>query len=422
MRVLIVLHQFLPEFNSGTERFAYNVARSAQRAGHFVEVLTCAVDEHKWEKSAHPLLLQACADGIPVTALPRRLVGRRADFDLTLPPAPGREAFAEFFFNREFDVCHVVHTMRMYGALEWLMRKQLPYVVSLTDFYLMCYRVNLVKAVGGLCAGPRQGRACASSCAVPEFSDGELAERYAVAKTVLANASAVIACSEFVADAFRREFTGLSIKTQAHGVDLPLWQAAGCTAVPGRRKSEVTLGYLGTLAEEKGVRTLVDGFAQLAAAHMRLRLVGNPGGSKELQDYLHHMAESDPRISVEAGVSFAEAPDVLASFDVVCIPSLVPETFSLVLHEAFAAGLPVIVSDIGNLGAVVRERQCGALVRPGSKEAWTRVLGDVAQSPALVAQWRSRIPLAVRIEEEAFFYETCYRAALASPGTLTCVS
>ena len=43
MRILIVLHQFFPEFSGGTERVALNLARTAQRAGHHVRVLACAV-------------------------------------------------------------------------------------------------------------------------------------------------------------------------------------------------------------------------------------------------------------------------------------------------------------------------------------------------------------------------------------------
>ena len=42
MRILIVLHQFFPEFSGGTERVALNLARTAQRAGHHVRVLACA--------------------------------------------------------------------------------------------------------------------------------------------------------------------------------------------------------------------------------------------------------------------------------------------------------------------------------------------------------------------------------------------
>jgi hypothetical protein len=44
MRILFILHQFYPEFSGGTERVALDLARSAQRAGHYVRVLASTIN------------------------------------------------------------------------------------------------------------------------------------------------------------------------------------------------------------------------------------------------------------------------------------------------------------------------------------------------------------------------------------------
>jgi glycosyltransferase involved in cell wall biosynthesis len=49
-------------------------------------------------------------------------------------------------------------------------------------------------------------------------------------------------------------------------------------------------------------------------------------------------------------------------------PSVVPETFGVVIAEAYAYGLPVITSTAGAFPEIVREGETGFLVKPGSVE------------------------------------------------------
>ena len=51
--------------------------------------------------------------------------------------------------------------------------------------------------------------------------------------------------------------------------------------------------------------------------------------------------------------------------DVLCAPSLRGESFGMVLTEAFAAGTPVVASDIAGYRDVVRDGVDGVLVAPG---------------------------------------------------------
>ena len=59
MRILYVVHQFYPEFGSGTERVTLNLARMAQRAGHHVQVLGCLLDRSQHRGVAVPGLADA---------------------------------------------------------------------------------------------------------------------------------------------------------------------------------------------------------------------------------------------------------------------------------------------------------------------------------------------------------------------------
>jgi phosphatidylinositol alpha-mannosyltransferase len=59
----------------------------------------------------------------------------------------------------------------------------------------------------------------------------------------------------------------------------------------------------------------------------------------------------------------------LEAADVLCAPSLGGESFGMVLTEAFAAGTPVVASDIAGYRDVVRDGVDGVLVPPGDAQA-----------------------------------------------------
>ena len=76
----------------------------------------------------------------------------------------------------------------------------------------------------------------------------------------------------------------------------------------------------------------------------------------------------------------------LAMADVLCAPSLGGESFGMVLTEAFAAGTPVVASDIAGYRDVVRDGVHGVLVNPGDPQALARALGQMWAEPRRRAQ------------------------------------
>jgi glycogen synthase len=128
--------------------------------------------------------------------------------------------------------------------------------------------------------------------------------------------------------------------------------------------------FVGRLASNKGLLTLVDAFATLRKAHpdTELVLVGEEGGmgpavrarvvSLGLNDYVHITGYvSDERALAQA---YREAR-------VLALPSEY-EAFGLVLLEALAQGTPVIASRVGGIPEFILDGQAGLLVTPGSTD------------------------------------------------------
>jgi glycosyltransferase involved in cell wall biosynthesis len=399
MHILFVVHQFLPEFAAGTERATLGLAKSAQRDGHRVDILTCSLfPDATWSEDPATGLRLTSVEGLRVYGLPWFEARPLEDFGFERHASPNLDRLLD---RTSYDLVHVTHGMRMLGALDTIRERHIPYVITLTDFFLTCWRINLVRPSGSLCSGPAAGAACTRHCSTLELDEGRLLARRDRVTRILEAACAVIACSEFVADVFRAEYPDLPIRVIEHGIDLLKFDPP----VPRPPGDTVTFGYVGNLSEAKGVHVLAEAFARAAPARARLRLVG-PTYDDALMQRLQKCSTECPTISVEPAVLAHEIPALLRSFDVLCLPSMVPETFSLAIQEGFAAGLPVIVSDLGHPGWVVREHRCGEAVPAGDVQAWVDAIGRVAVQPL----WKRNIPLPKRVEEEGFLYSQIYRA------------
>ncbi len=117
-----------------------------------------------------------------------------------------------------------------------------------------------------------------------------------------------------------------------------------------------------------GVRTLIVGGGEYRQRLERLIQTLNLDGSVQLTGYL----------------SEAEIAALLASCDLVCLPSLErTEAFGLVLLEAMRYAKPVVVSDIPGSGApwLVRRAQNGLLSHPGDVRSLAAALAELQAHP-----------------------------------------
>lgn len=416
MRILFVLHQFYPEFSSGTERVTLNLARAAQRAGHHAHILACAVDSRKNHGSDAAYLAGAKAtvyEGVPVTLIPRDLLPTSSDYSLEVASALV-QPLAAWMKQARFDLAHVMHTMRMSTAVLAAQQCGLPYLLTLTDFFLACARINLVTLDNEMCSGPDLGKKCGKDCLTAPWDRDSLAARYQAGRQILSGAGARVAPSGFVAGRYHQAFPDIDFRVIPHGIDLLKLmgkEEISCGSDPAGEKL-LTFGYVGSIIAQKGLEVLLRGFAKVKSPHLRLKIIGGFYGGAAYQTKVQTLADADPRVELLGHMQEADVFTTLPQFDILCVPSQVPETFSLSLHEAAALGIPALVSNLGAPGEYVSAHGCGQAVTAGDAGAWADAIGAVVQNPSLIQKWKSLLPLSVRVEEEAFFYDSLYRTLL----------
>jgi glycosyltransferase involved in cell wall biosynthesis len=149
----------------------------------------------------------------------------------------------------------------------------------------------------------------------------------------------------------------------------------------------------------KGVATLLDAVAKLRVDHdVELHLVSTlePGGTSQRR--IEELGLTDC-VRLHSGLSDAALAALLASAEVMCVPSLY-EGFSLPTVEALSCGTPVVASRAGALPEVVgADGDCAVLVEPGDVEALVSALTEVLGSTPL----RARMGAAGRARALALF-------------------
>ncbi len=193
------------------------------------------------------------------------------------------------------------------------------------------------------------------------------------ARRMLNRLSARIAVSEAAAWTGRRWFGG-DYSIVPNGVDV---EAAPTWPVPA--SDELRILFVGRPEERKGLPILLAAFGALAEhGSCRLTVIG-----AEREDVLRYLADPELLrwIDIHGRVSGEDLWAELHRADVLCAPSLSGESFGMVLTEAFAAGTPVIASNIAGYSDVVTDGVDGLLVPPGDPQRLAEELQRVQHEP-----------------------------------------
>ncbi len=392
MRILYTIHQFLPDSHSGTEQHCLAVAREARRRGD-EPVILCLHWDH--DRDWPPIRrFEQPVDGLRVIRLNhwRRINPNDQLRDYQNLHLEGW--FQQVLDEVRPDVVHAFH-LRQLGSnlLRVAKRNGLRICVTLMDFWYLCPRFTLQRSDGTVCDGPPdQGRGCVP-CHAPELqgaepdpaadplTDSQGARLHALLSRKerqfqnLALADVIFAPSRFLADVFRNNgFDHGGFRLGHYGLE-----AGRVTrAAVARPRSPLRIGFCGILSPWKGPDLVVDA-VRGSGLDCRLTIHGRLEEAmfQEYIDSLVASAEGDPRIRFAGGYSEEQISEVFAEMDVLVVASTWYENTPLVVFEAFAAGVPVLVADLGGMSEMVTERN-GLVFEAGSVESLRAQLRRIA--------------------------------------------
>jgi glycosyltransferase involved in cell wall biosynthesis len=365
-------------------------AKELVRRGWEVTVFHAAVMPTESKRAYE--IKESVEDGVTLVGVHNRPHGL---FDLGYPHREIDDpeisaAFQQTLDKVRPDVVHF-HNLHNLGAslIDHAAARGLPSYFTTHNYWLICPRVDLLTDAGTICAGPGDGRVCASCVDSPDIAGYE--RRIAEIRTRAERGLTAILA---VSDAVRRTLLNAGYPAdlvdtvrQAMPHDTEIWQQAGAARRPGRSAENLTVAFLGSAYPHKGPQLLVAA-AQRTRARLNIKIMGEMPAR-----FAEQLRALDRRRVAEFSGAFSpsEIPALLGDVDAVALPSMWWDCAPLAAAECLAARTPLLVPRLGGLPEAIRDGVDGLTFDGLDIDDLARALDRLALEPGLLEQLQAGI-------------------------------
>lgn len=446
MNIFLVTNGFPPTAFGGVEVHSYDLARSLVERGHTVTVFcresdASLPDYHK---------IQEEIEGVDVI----RVVNdykEISSFTNTYRDPEIERLFKDYVERIQPDLVHFNHWIALSATLPHISNQlNIPSVAFLHDYWAICHRVHLMDWKGNRCPGPEQGGDCFRCVVSPEKLRAWMRigrrwagkiKRFALRKrlrqTLLRDSGRIIAFntspedfdqririfqdnlkltqrvfvpSDFVRQIFiQNGFVDLEMDILPLGI-----KAQTPEGFTPSFPDKIQLVFIGTLLPSKGAHILLRALRLVKEDVFHLRLYGRQDADPRYFRRLKRLSRGDKRIQFEGPFPVDQRAENYKKADVVIIPSLVHETYSLVAREALSSGTPVIASRVGALTEIIHHGENGFLIPPGDHQALASLLREISKKPMILTDLDLPGPNPIVTDQDHIdFLERIYRELLS---------
>jgi glycosyltransferase involved in cell wall biosynthesis len=442
MKILQVSHGLPPRESAGVELYTFYLSQALAQLNHDVSIF-CREEAPEKEEFASSeedwrgLRVNRVVNNLTCISDPRIFYDNHF-FD---------HAFLNTLKKEKPDLVHFQHFIALSAHLLRMAKEAGSSVVlTLHDYFILCHRVQLLKKNDQLCDGPLYGLECASCIdsvsppqdlrtrlflslkdilpfpfikwtkrffIPPKYLGNrgyEVFHRYRFMYEILKIPEIILTPSRFVRNYFLKYYPIIEPKIFA----LPLGVFPEGSESPFQRKPQpldgkVRFCYFGNILPSKGLHVLLEAFKGLPEGKATLTIYGSRNiWTETYYDQVRQQAHGFP-VDFRPSFGREHLSEALSDQDIVVLPSIWPETFSLMIREAHSLGLPVIASNIGAIPEAIQEEINGFLFDPGNVKGLKRCMLRFIEEPHLLQRMAAQMPrirtMAEHAEEIASIYE-----------------
>jgi glycosyltransferase involved in cell wall biosynthesis len=448
MNILYTTHQFYPDYCAGTELLTYMTASQMRSKGHNVRIVTGYPSEKPPEPNQ--TFDEYIFDNLTVNRY------RHSSFhpvrSQCIMEAEHKNTLVKKWFLRickkfKPDLVHVFHLQRLSSSiLEVCCELKIPFVITVTDFWMICPTTQLLLADNKLCAGPnKMMENCIKHLSTktkkpiirnivqklpdkiireiihllrwfPKLRIGSFVDIYALTKRPhfiikqVNKAKRIMVTNKFMQSILQEN--GVNSKLM---IKIPF----GINRVEGSDKPSIpkddclTVGFIGTLNYHKGAHILIKAVRHIdTSKKIILNIYGDREQFPSYVSMLDDLVAHDTRIDFKGTFTPDRIGGVLSSLDVLVVPSLWYENTPLILHQAHAAKVPVFATDLGGMNEIVKDGINGFLIAPGNVNQLSNIILSLLKDRSQLEKLRNQIDTPMFIDQYASILEHQYHEIL----------
>ena len=374
MKVMHVIHRFPPFYMAGSEIYTYYLTETLSK---YTDISVFTRYENPFEPPYS--YIDETFGKVRVRRINKPF--REYTFRDKYIDANVERLFREYMNQIKPDIIHVQHLSHLSTNIIDIIKDEydLPIVFTLHDFWMLCFRGQLIDPLFNRCIGPSPEKCL--RCARFFFKDTvdvvdiDYYRRHM--DRILSKVDLFLSPSKFLMDIFiRHGIPRNKILYSRYGFkkDLIRYKDRKYS-----RDSIIRFGFVGRIVPTKGIHILLKAFNKMGNKNAKLLVFGYYGG---LLSYLKQYANE--RVYFMGGFHNRDIDKVLDQIDVLVVPSIWYENSPLVIQEAFLAGIPVIASNIGGMAELVKDGVNGFTFKVGDIDDLAEKMDFIANNPEIL--------------------------------------
>ncbi len=442
MKIIFCLHHFLPEYVAGTEIYTLRLAQHLNKDGIEAVVLIPFFDQ--------PATVEYEYEGIRVIRYAENSVEDRQMIMGKRPP-DSMDEFVRIIKAEQPDIIHfhelapgratsIFHVQKMHDL-------QIPVVLTFHLSYYICIKNSFFYRNEKKCDGVIREKVCTACVFHDKNIEGlksTMLLNTAMAlfnlninttglnntagtalgfpfvinniKQNLARLSNLSAKIVVVAEWFRDmlEKNGVPASKIAY-IKQGLTSSNERPAVHRKNDSPLKLVYIGRITESKGLHLLIDAVCRLPEEKVLLHIYGKETEAAYI-NRCKQIAGANKNICWQGVVPSEEVIPRLSQYDLLCLPSVFSEMSPLVIQEAFAAGIPVLASNVYGNVEQIKDGVNGWLFRFNDSVDLCEKLDYLTSHPEAIENAMMNLPESYSFGEVGKKYLELYKTILNSKG------
>lgn len=430
MKILLVVHTFLPKYVGGTEVCTYELAKKFTSLGHEV-IIFCT------DPLSHNIQLQVIESyycGIKIYTVPKN-ISKYKNFSNTYLENRVISPFNNLLTEFKPNIIHYHHFMHLSIEMADLGKKlKIPQILTLHDFWFQCLTHQRITTRGKLCKSFSEEKC--SRCLSDIMNSGPLTNTTFSFKDYMENDHKCKYLLDIAKKVYQRNFGKLIYSTNKNQLvkmvdvrnkymkslftklDLLIfptkflydqfsnWKINSDKSILSSdginteifKKTKHILGktirfaFIGSIIPTKGLDMILKAWPKIKKGGYNLKIYGSLQTDKKYSSTIVHLAKNLQNITFCGTFEPGKVADIFSDIDVLIVPSRWFENAPLVLRNAMHTKTPVIAVNLGSIPELVTPGKNGLLYENEDLDGLIRQMNYFITHPKAISQMKDNFP------------------------------